>query len=1465
MNRKIQFRGLLFFIAFGVSSFAARAQITSFEGDGVLNAPYHGTIDSLRACTPNVGSGEVKSHVESLDEDLPITSSTIDIWAEGVWDRSVLRLFRGLDASGDEVDLTDTSPISFATMPTGIGGFNRFSLKAIGTKTLEVQTFTITFHYEINYGTEVYSTQTFDVAPVSGSFCSLPGESEAFHYGTPVLDVTVGGARLTVPIGQTAEMIGAAYSNRKIGFGPAYLIERSDVVLPGAGESVHIQNGGQFRLGGYAEGPDKTDYGTPWPGHLVGYVNYGDVYGPDGTHFDTPSGTDDGLYRFNYIRPFSLSENHDATQVYTYDGSNRVTEIRDRATTPNVITLQRTAGVVTRITTSDGRGWTIGSDPVDGWITSIEPDGGQGDRHFTYTTSPTDPEATPRVRQVKDADQNVMFEFVYDLDGDNVPTELLEEWRYVDGAMQKVVEHEVVSNSLRRRKEFTGPGEYRQYDFAYDTAALLSHRLASVTSYAEVNGAGATYATVYTHDVANPRGNMVVTEETLPDGTTLTHEYDAHVLAGTADFGFRTKTTHTGPTDGSLVTYDVEYEFLYQYYSYWRLFPLPRIVKQRDGRGAISEVVFDYEDGGDDYTFDGLYGEKSNQLLSRTGPTITLGYSSTHTPQTRYTHDSSDRVLSRTETDYASGASRAIEYDYDDLLRLTAQTVDPGGESLVTQYAYCDADATQDRITVDPDGYWTRTEHDNDGRTATIRRYLNANAGNIGQPCTNPTGPFYETTYVYDTQGRLHQQIEDHKDQDGNALTPATITTEPTYDRLGRLTLRTVDPGGVGQESNFDYNWLGEIEREFDTSGRGTQRTYDGRGLVDTQTPLALDETPDPNLTTTLQYDGLGRLRFTNRPTGAVHERGYDDFGRVEQNKRAPGPDGGNLITTTFEYDDANNATRTYVDEATVGVLSDSTAKYDEGGFNYETRQRTSAGADGATDPVTQRKFDWAGNVTEARSLGDVTVGDRVVTTYYDDANRVERTTDSEGGETTLARDDRGNVIEQTVKLTASDSAVTTTIYDALSRPTRITGSADSQGLRHYRESKHDSRSLLLRETAYTSANSAKQTTVIAYDSAGRQTRSATLADASAVTTPAASADVSTDRVVDSEHDTDGRLSFRKTYNNNASAELVTATTYDSLGRVDRVTDPSNSYADQDYNSNGRLEQRVVFDGVGTRTFTFGYDGHDRITSQTAQGSPSLTTSFELDGLDRQTEIADPKGIKTKTGFDLVGRRKERIEDYGGALERETLFSYNRLSQLIEQAAGNKASGGAPLADQVTSYRYDTLSRQRRAVYPDSPDHADPESCTDCERIEYDLGGRMTTRTDQRGLVTTFTHDDRSLPLTRTTGTDRDTFDYDALGRLTLAQRGTAADPDAVSSSDMAYTDLGDLDYETQTIAAATPRTADYTHDQAGNRIGLDYPSGEGLTYAPTALNQVDSIDLNGSPLMVDYQYNGRLLDRRRT
>lgn len=191
-------------------------------------------------------------------------------------------------------------------------------------------------------------------------------------------------------------------------------------------------NSDHFQTTASATGPNKTNYGTPWAGYLIGYRTGVDIFGPDATHWDSlaPTGTN-GLRRIDFINPLGFSPGGTATQLYSYDASNRVIGIRDHATAtpPNIITLVRTAGVVTRVTTSDGRGWNIGSTDPNGMITSVEPDGGKGSRFFSYNSA-------RRVTQVRDANNDVMYDFTYTNDAQGNATVLNLEKRFVDGALE---------------------------------------------------------------------------------------------------------------------------------------------------------------------------------------------------------------------------------------------------------------------------------------------------------------------------------------------------------------------------------------------------------------------------------------------------------------------------------------------------------------------------------------------------------------------------------------------------------------------------------------------------------------------------------------------------------------------------------------------------------------------------------------------------------------------------------------------------------------------------------------------------------------------------------------------------------------------------------------------------------------------------------------------------------------------
>src|SRR5688572_15923352 len=140
-------RNFITLVAVTACASAARAQITTNAKDGVLNAPYRGTINSLREATMDIGYGEVMNHAEPRSSGLSLNASqNIEIWliSPTQWDRSVLRMYQELDASGPEIDLTgDTAASPDTTVSSGTGGIKRFSFRAMGTKSLASQSFQI--------------------------------------------------------------------------------------------------------------------------------------------------------------------------------------------------------------------------------------------------------------------------------------------------------------------------------------------------------------------------------------------------------------------------------------------------------------------------------------------------------------------------------------------------------------------------------------------------------------------------------------------------------------------------------------------------------------------------------------------------------------------------------------------------------------------------------------------------------------------------------------------------------------------------------------------------------------------------------------------------------------------------------------------------------------------------------------------------------------------------------------------------------------------------------------------------------------------------------------------------------------------------------------------------------------------------------------------------------------------------
>ncbi|MGH8571940.1 MAG: hypothetical protein ACREX8_05105, partial [Gammaproteobacteria bacterium] len=306
--------------------------------------------------------------------------------------------------------------------------------------------------------------------------------------------------------------------------------------------------------------------------------------------------------------------------------------------------------------------------------------------------------------------------------------------------------------------------------------------------------------------------------------------------------------------------------------------------------------------------------------------------------ESTFTYDTAGRLLTRTETDPATGATRVTTHTYNDLGLL--ETVD-GPRTDVTDVARFAYDAAGDLVSViEALGHLTEiTAHDPHGRPLAIRD-------------------------------------------------PNSTVTALTYDARGRLVSRNVD----GQATSFDYDAAGDLIRATLPNGAFLQHTYDAA-----HRSIAMED----NLGNRIDYtlDALGnRIREDVKDPGGTlrrtQSRVYNEIDRLVQTI------GGENQTTLYAYDgngnpvsitDPNGNAITHAYDALNRRIETTDALNGVTAFTYDPRDNPTA----TTDPrglTTTYIYDGLGNLVQQNSP------DTGTTTYtYDAAGDPTSRTDARG------------------------------------------------------------------------------------------------------------------------------------------------------------------------------------------------------------------------------------------------------------------------------------------------------------------------------------------------------------------------------------------------------------------------------------------------------------------------------------
>jgi RHS repeat-associated protein len=269
----------------------------------------------------------------------------------------------------------------------------------------------------------------------------------------------------------------------------------------------------------------------------------------------------------------------------------------------------------------------------------------------------------------------------------------------------------------------------------------------------------------------------------------------------------------------------------------------------------------------------------------------------------------------------------------------------------------------------------------------------------------------------------------------------------------------------------------------------------------------------------------------------------------------------------------------------------------------------------------------------------------------------------------------------------------------------------------------------------------------------------------------------------------------------------INETQFDSLGRAYRQSNPHTNSASTCAQSQASYWTETRFDALGRPTLVIPPGGS--ASSNNASYSYSLNT----------VTVTDPAGKARKSESDALGRVTKVAEpDVSDPtqLNKETQYTYNVLDLLT------LVSYPSPDNVQSRTFSYDDMGRLIQQITPEAGTWG----------YAYDSYARLSTRTDARGVDTTYTYDGLNrltqvsydVSGTSVSATNTVTYTYGISassnnnGRLTNISNTTVSDS-------FTYDAHGRITQDDRVIDSTT-YTTQYQYNLAGWLTQITYPSG---------------------------------------
>ena len=325
----------------------------------------------------------------------------------------------------------------------------------------------------------------------------------------------------------------------------------------------------------------------------------------------------------------------------------------------------------------------------------------------------------------------------------------------------------------------------------------------------------------------------------------------------------------------------------------------------------------------------------------------------------------------------------------------------------------------------------------------------------------------------------------------------------------------------------------------------------------------------------------------------------------------------------------------------------------------------------------------------------------------------------------------------------------------------------------------------------------------------------------------------------------------------NPLSDLVTAYTYDTMGRLLTATDAAGRTTTNTYDVRGRLLTTTAPEGSVT-AYTYDLAANDTTVSQ--PGREDIVVDF--DSLGQKQAVYYPSGdLQKEYYYDTAGRLVIEATRRGSSAANTVYYTYDPLDRLIEKRICDKdgvelyrettayddaltetqslvtktvlGEDGAPgtvaktyinaygetvredVGGVVTDYAYDFVGNRTRTSYTE-------DGRTVSASGTYDFRGNVLTETNALGNTRTITYDaiGRKIAESDFKG-NATTYAYDAAGRLLISS--APLDGEARSVVKYTYDSAGNVTRQMQSaeaVGAETPawRTVEYVYDDR-NRV----------------------------------------------